>query len=647
MTPRDAHPPHALEEGEHQAFLLRLSDALAPLADPELIEASACRMLGEWLDADRGYYLEVDGGAGVARVRRDFVRGSLSSLAGEHRLASFGWSVELLQRGERYAVSDTQTSALVPAAERPASVVLGVIAAMGTPLLEDGALVGALCVTASRERTWTPAEIELLEQVGERVWAAVQNARAEAALRESEAHFRALIECFGQAVWEMTPEGRIVRDSPSWRAFTGQSVDEWLEQGWLGALHPDDRAETERAWAAAIVSRSLMNVELRLRHGGAYRWVNLRIAPLIEDDGQLSKWVGMTIDIHHRKESDRHRKMLMAELDHRVKNTLSVVQAMAEMSLASAPTESRKDFLGRLSALATAHRLLAKGHWLGVSLEHLLLHTLKPHGQERITTVGPMVELSPKAAQTLGMAMHELATNAIKHGALSVPSGRVAIEWTTEQADSDENLVIRWHEEGGPELEGPPERRGGGSRLMEEMIPYELAGEVSFDYQPGGLVARIQVPFAHCSRIELPAPSSSEELAPFARDAPPPPSLRDARILVVEDEGLVARALSRALRRAGSIVVGPTPTLEEAQRLAAEPLDAALLDINVSGEMIWPLAETLREKGVPLVFTTGYADDGELAPEFDDVPWVTKPYEVPRALMLLAAQLPPRTDDDD
>ncbi|HEY1189243.1 MAG TPA: chemotaxis protein CheB [Gemmata sp.] len=167
---------------ERQAFLLRLSDAIRPLADPAELTGAACRLLAERLDVDRAYFVEVDEAAGVARVERDFVRRGAPALTGEHRVADFAWSVEILRRGECHVVPDVRTSPLVPPAERPAAVAVGIVACMGAPLIKDARLVGALCVTADRPREWAAREVGLLVETAERIWATVERARAETAL---------------------------------------------------------------------------------------------------------------------------------------------------------------------------------------------------------------------------------------------------------------------------------------------------------------------------------------------------------------------------------------------------------------------------------------------------------------------------------
>ncbi|MGE3177171.1 MAG: PAS domain S-box protein [Vicinamibacterales bacterium] len=165
-----------------QAFLLGLGDALRPLADPVATQSEACRRLAEFLDVARAYYVEIDEAAGVARVERDFVRGRAPSLAGEHPIADFAWSVDILRRGECHIIADTQTSPLVPEQDRPASAALGIVARVGAPIFKDGELVGALCVTDSRQRDWPESDVTLVREVGERIWAAIASTRAQKAV---------------------------------------------------------------------------------------------------------------------------------------------------------------------------------------------------------------------------------------------------------------------------------------------------------------------------------------------------------------------------------------------------------------------------------------------------------------------------------
>ena len=167
-----------------RSFLLALSDALRPLSDAVEIQGVACRILAEHLDVDRAYYVQIDEAAGVARVEHDFARGGAPSLVGEHRIADFAWSVKILRRGEPHIVANTQSSPLVPKADRQACLALQIIACTGAPLIKGGRLVGALCVTASDVRHWTSEEVAMVQEVADRLWSTIERAHTEEALRQ-------------------------------------------------------------------------------------------------------------------------------------------------------------------------------------------------------------------------------------------------------------------------------------------------------------------------------------------------------------------------------------------------------------------------------------------------------------------------------
>lgn len=220
----------ALRESEqHLAFLVRLGDALRPLTDPGEIQHAASRLLAEELGVDRAYYVEVDEAAGLAHVEGDYVRSGAASLVGEHRIADFGWSVDLLRRGETYAVADTQASALVPPADRPALAALQIASCVGVPLVKAGRLVGAFCVTDAQVRPWDPREVTLVREVGERLWATIERAGAEAAERATEQRYRALFDAIdeGFCVIEVLYEAgrpadyRFLEVNPAFEAQTG------------------------------------------------------------------------------------------------------------------------------------------------------------------------------------------------------------------------------------------------------------------------------------------------------------------------------------------------------------------------------------------------------------------------------------------
>ena len=205
--------------------------------------------------------------------------------------------------------------------------------------------------------------------------------------------------------------------------------------------------------------------------------------------------VGAAVDITKRKDVEGQRDLLVAELSHRVKNTLATVVSIARQSFAKGATldSARKSFEGRLRALAQTHTRLAEANWESVPLAALIEDEIAPYRDEsgnNLVTDGPPVSFTPKQAVVLGMAFHELATNAAKYGALSGKSGTVHVAW---QCAADGTLVLDWRERGGPPV-SPPKRAGFGRLLLERALAADLKGDVTLDFRPEGLACRITLP---------------------------------------------------------------------------------------------------------------------------------------------------------
>ena len=329
--------------------------------------------------------------------------------------------------------------------------------------------------------------------------------QTEDALREREASYRALVEAIGTVVWTTAHDGQ-VEDMPEWRRLTGQSFEEQLGWGWLNAIHPDDREETAAAWARAVETRSVYDVEYRLRNAeGVYRWFNGRGVPVIAD-GAIRKWVGVCIDIHDRRQADEQLRLVVHELNHRVKNNLATVQAIAAQTLRETKSfaEAKSDFTARLTALARAHDVLTRENWEGATLAELIDAVLEPHcsnaGRSRCTARGPALWVDTKTALALSMALHELGTNAAKYGAFSAADGHVLVEWETLQLEGEARLRLFWTESGGPPVSAPT-HRGFGSRLIERGLATELRGDVKLSFEPGGVVCTVDVPLPERAEI--------------------------------------------------------------------------------------------------------------------------------------------------
>lgn len=260
----------------------------------------------------------------------------------------------------------------------------------------------------------------------------------------------------------------------------------------LGMIVPDDRARIDAAMEAAIsTSAPYSSEDYRIRRAdGEVRWLEGAARYLYDDEGRVLRIVGTNIDITDRKTAEAHQRLLLNELNHRVKNTLATVQSMARQSLRgdSVSAQARESFEGRLAALSAAHNVLTERNWESASIAQLAAVSTAPYDPEgtRVTAEGPPVHLEPKIAVALSLALHELATNAAKYGALSTPEGRAAVRWALAQP----RLTLTWTESGGPPVT-PPTRTGFGARLLERGLAAELGGTVRLDFRPEGLVCTI------------------------------------------------------------------------------------------------------------------------------------------------------------
>ena len=343
-----------------------------------------------------------------------------------------------------------------------------------------------------------------------------ERTRAEAALAVSEAQSRLMAAESAQALaslkfaldagrmgsWELDVETHAYVASDICKANYGYAPDQPFSfADLINAIHPEDRPRMQAAMEAAIASGDDYDVEYRITlPGGELRWIHARgRAAQTADHGGVRRMAGVSLDVTERKRSDERRQLLINELNHRVKNTLASVQAIARQTLRTSPDLAgfKDAFEARLLALSQTHNLLTEQHWRSASLLAMLAAELRPHGgarDPRFTLNGDGdLQLRPKAAVALGMAMHELATNAAKYGALSTPTGRVTLRSRRIVENGERRLVLEWIETGGPPVP-PPDRRGFGARLLEDGLAGELSGVVRLEYRPEGLCCRMELP---------------------------------------------------------------------------------------------------------------------------------------------------------
>jgi HAMP domain-containing protein/two-component sensor histidine kinase/CheY-like chemotaxis protein len=321
-------------------------------------------------------------------------------------------------------------------------------------------------------------------------------------------------------------------------------------------------------------------------------------------------------------------EFLAREVDHRAKNILAVVQSICRLSKADDPEAYMSAVEGRIRSLSIAHTLLSESRWEGADLRKLVGQVLAPYRPEAISTEGPDILLQPRTAQTIGLTLHELATNAAKYGALASSSGTVTLHWDIE----DGALNMTWEEAGGPIVQSPI-TSGYGMQVIGGSAE-QLGGEASFEWQPSGLRCSLVIPLGANTK-SLYRSFHEERIGEVTRSTSL--AIVGKKILVVEDEALVAMNLSKSLAELGFSVVGPYSTLAKAAAAAVEmEVDGALLDVNISGESVYPVADILASKNVPFAFITGYGAEA-LTSKYTNAPVLQKPVDQ-RTLQNLLAQ---------
>jgi PAS domain S-box-containing protein len=461
--------------------------------------------------------------------------------------------------------------------------------------------------------------------------------RAETALRESEERFRGIYENAATGIAILDMNHRFECCNPAYSKILGYSEQELRELAFLSHVHPEDRdanaLQCQRLMAREIPYFDIVN--RYVRKDGAPIWVEKHISLLCDAAGKPTNILTLVTDVTERKRQDDQIHLLMREVNHRSKNLLSVVQAIASQTLAANPEDFLDRFGKRVEALAANQDLLVKNAWKGVDLKELVrsqLATFEDLIGTNIDLQGPPLFVCAPAAQALGMALHELVTNAGKYGALSGAGGRVGIAWCIQRDEEGKELfVISWREYCAHPIM-PPGKQGFGSSVISSMAEMSLGACVELDYPSTGVTWQLR-----CAVDEVvegsgsPFPSAGMESSSAGGKL----TSRRPRVLVVEDEALVAIEITHALTRAGFDVVGPARSVRAAiQFLKCSGCDAAVLDINLGGETSEAIAIELTANETPFVTLSGYSPE-QHHPVFAGAPALRKPLQ----LQLLIAEL--------
>lgn len=406
----------------------------------------------------------------------------------------------------------------------------------------------------------------------------------------------------------------------------------WLPQGETQAL----RSHLSEAMTDRQHDRGLDTVSLFRKDGATVdcEWYS---SVLRDATGQPITLNVQILDVTERRRAAETQRLLVGELNHRVKNTLATVQAIATQTLRHTlnPEQFSQTFSGRIQSLARAHAMLSATTWQGAKLEDLIRDQLRigTIDEARLSMTGPVVELAPQIALRLALVLHELFTNANKHGALSAPSGRVNLSWSIER----EQLSISWAETGGPRVKAPG-RRGFGTTLIEQSIKAD-GGSATASYRAEGIVWELAVtlPRIDASDLQTNKPPETTSPAMPSREATRT-GVGGRTYLVIEDEALIGLELITILEDVEAKAFGPAATIEDALKYIDQGgFDGAFLDGNLHGKPVGEVAAALTQRNIPFVFVSGYGREN-LPAGFGTARVVGKPF-TPRELLDAAEEM--------
>ena len=466
---------------------------------------------------------------------------------------------------------------------------------------------------------------------------------SHALLQQSEERLRLASEAARLATFEYDHTEQTLQWSQNIAEVLHVAIPEKQDfKSFIDAVSAEDREAVRSYFHAANFADTTSELEFRINGTRGIAWVLARVRAFKSRESGAVRVLGTVLDVTERKSADSHQQLLMAELDHRVKNILANVAAIARLSSSNAASISAFSSAldGRIHAMSAAHDLLRQSSWTGVDLHELVAGALEPfrsRSDNDITFDGDKVRLTSKFAQSMALLLHELVTNAVKHGSLSKSGGTVAVNWS-RQADPDgDKIQFSWKERGGPPCTNPI-RSGFGLTVIQSAAS-ECGGHADMKLAPEGFEFSFRGDIS--ARTQMVSPRHIA-IVPKPRPTLPAPAATPpigCRILLIEDEVLIALQLKLDLEADSHTIVGPIARLSEALVAAADAeFDIALIDINLGADNSAPIAEILDRRKIPFAFTTGYNDLIFLPPPLRDYPHLTKPYS-PADVKKLVSQL--------
>ena len=445
------------------------------------------------------------------------------------------------------------------------------------------------------------------------------------------AQLAAIVATSDDAIASKTLEGRVTSWNAAATRLFGYTPEEMIGQSITRIIPPELLEEEDRILAQLRRGERIDHYEtVRVAKDGRRIDVSLCVSPLRDKTGRVIGASKIARDISDRKQAEMLQRLLVQELNHRVKNTLATIQAIANQSMrrAKSPAEFVRGFSGRVQALARTHELLTQTRLQGAEIMDVVRDQVLLGGADdgRIEISGPTLMLDAQGAMNLALVVHELATNARKYGALSGPDGRLSVTWET-RTNSERQLVLEWQERTNHKISVPRER-GFGTTLIEQTLKAH-GGSAAIRYGADGMSGTFTLPLPEQlqPRLGLAVTAPTADATALLRRLDDKQSLAGKRVIVIEDEPLVSMDLESCLSSAGCEVVGTAGTVRDAKTLCAQAAcDAALIDVNLAGQPVDELAATLTKRNIPFAFVTGYGREA-LPQGFRDALVVAKPFD--------------------
>jgi PAS domain S-box-containing protein len=461
------------------------------------------------------------------------------------------------------------------------------------------------------------------------------------------ARLAAIVVSSDDAIVGKTLDGCVTSWNAGATRIFGYEPKEMIGQSIIKIIPPELRQEEDEILAKLKRGEHIAHYEtVRLAKDGRRLNISLSVSPVLDKTGRIIGASKIARDVTEKKRVEAIQRVLIEELNHRVKNTLAMTQAIASQSLRHARSASDfvESFTGRVQALAKAHSLLTDRKLEGAELTELVREQVTLGvADERVICSGPTVILGAQPAIHLALVLHELATNARKYGGLSVPQGRLSVKWEVHSSGS-RTLLLDWTESGGPQVSAPL-TAGFGTTLIERTLQTH-GGEATVRYGVTGVTCKLRLPLGETARPEVEAALAALSISAHAqvRGQTDGRIFEGRRILIVEDEPLLAMELETNLNALGCKTLRSAATLNAAKAAIGDSgCDAALVDVNLGGRQADELAVALTRKNIPFAFVTGYGREG-LPAGFKEVAILSKPFAKEELLVVLAQLLQPSSD---